>query len=237
MKYACSSAPKLSVRVTLTVATLFAAAFTDVAAQQGRIVGRVLGSAGGQAIPAAEVRVDGTTRWTTAQDDGRYVLSAPAGTYTLTVTALGYRTMSIEIDVSAGGTATVDFRLDPRPLAVQGIEVTTLRPDLQPSGALQSRDVEEANPKDAGELLRAIAGVEAVRRGPLGLDPVGGLVELARREDGGPDRLAQLGLERLRAQLGRRLPGVALGEEEVVAAVAPAGEVVVEPFRGLAQLG
>ena len=86
--------------------------------------------------------------------------------------ALGYRTVRQEVTVGGGQVTTLDFTLETRPLALDGISVSVLRPDLLPEATLAGKEVEEANPKDAGELLRALDGVEAVRRGPLGLDPV-----------------------------------------------------------------
>lgn len=144
----------------------------DAVAQQGRVTGRVVSSQTGQPIAAAAIRAGAETRWTSTDDDGRYTMILPAGRQTLSVQALGYRTATLTVDVTVGGTATVDFSLDTRTPALEGIQISTLRPDLSPTASLEGRAVEEANPKDSGELLRAMDGVDAVRRGPLGLDPV-----------------------------------------------------------------
>jgi iron complex outermembrane receptor protein len=37
---------------------------------------------------------------------------------------------------------------------------------------MKQREIRQANPRDSGELLRNLDGVSAVRRGPVGLDPV-----------------------------------------------------------------
>jgi len=164
----------MQVTVQLTMLLLvFAGARPDEAAgQQGRLTGRVVSAESGQPISGAVVRVADETRWTATANDGSYRLVVSAGQHVVSLEALGYRATTLEADVPAGGSTTLDVRLETRPLALEGIQVSTLRPDLSPTAKLEGRAVEEANPKDSGELLRAMDGVDAVRRGPLGLDPV-----------------------------------------------------------------
>ena len=136
------------------------------------IRGRVLSAEGNQPIGGAVVRPVGGDIWAMTNASGAYVFTIHAGTHSLEASALGYRTVRQKVTVGGGQVATLDFTLESRPLALDGISVSVLRPDLLPQSSLAGREVEEANPKDAGELLRALDGVEAVRRGPLGLDPV-----------------------------------------------------------------
>jgi iron complex outermembrane receptor protein len=64
------------------------------------------------------------------------------------------------------------------PIGLQGVQVTALRPDLQPTGELDQARIEGADVADAGGLMRNLPGVDAVRRGALGYDPnVRGLSE------------------------------------------------------------
>ena len=136
-----------------------------------QISGRVLSGDGNQLIATAVVRPVGGDTWATTNASGAYALTVRPGTHLMEASALGYRTVRQEVTVGAGP-VTLDFTLESRPLAVDGISVSVLRPDLVPQATLAGKEVEEANPKDVGELLRALDGVEAVRRGPLGLDPV-----------------------------------------------------------------
>ena len=158
-----------TVVIALVAATALSA--SSVAAQSGLVVGRVLGP-DGQILPFAAVQWEGADGWTAVRADGAYRLVVPAGTRTILAQSLGHRTGRRTVEVPAGGTVTVDFDLATRPLDVTGINVQVLRPDLTPQATLEDREVREANPKDAGELLREMEGVSAVRRGPLGLDPV-----------------------------------------------------------------
>ncbi len=167
-----STLPGRLQRIALRLGALALMAIAPLAlSAQTRVTGRVLGS-NGQVIPFAAVQWEGADGWTAVRADGNYILDVPAGTVTILAQALGYRTQSQTVTVSEGGSTTVNFSLQTRPLDVAGLSVSVLRPDLAPQAQLQDREVREANPKDAGELLRKIEGVSAVRRGPLGLDPV-----------------------------------------------------------------
>ncbi len=137
------------------------------------VMGRVLSADDGTPINGAVVQARGTDGLVTTGGSGEFMLILHAGTFEIEVSAMGYRTRTLEMTVGeTGQSPSTDIRLESRPLALEGISVSVLRPDLLPEASLTGREVEEANPKDAGELLRALDGVEAVRRGPLGLDPV-----------------------------------------------------------------
>ena len=90
-----------------------------------------------------------------------------------------------------------------RPINISGVRVSVVRPDLVPESSLDAEQAREANPRDPGELMRSLAGIDAVRRGPVGLDPsvrglreteVGAYVDGARTFPAGPARMdSQLG--------------------------------------------
>ena len=105
--------------------------------------------------------------------DGTFRLGPLApGSYEVRASALGYREIIDRAELVAGGTAEVRFTLEPQPVELTGVNVSVLRPDMRPETELREREVREANPRDVGELLRSLPGLDAVRRGPLGLDPV-----------------------------------------------------------------
>ncbi len=172
---------------------------TGLSAQErGSIRGTVVAGAGGEPLAGVAVRVQGLTQSSSTLSDGSFTLTVPEGRHTVSVEAPGYRTLTLQVEVAPGSIVTLDFPLEPRPLALDGIRVSVLRPDLMPTSTLKGRAIEEANPKDVGELLRAIDGVDAVRRGPLGLDPViqglreteiGTYIEGTRMFPAGPARM------------------------------------------------
>jgi len=147
---------------------------TVLAAQEGPsfVEGAVV-DVSGDAVGFAQVQVVGTARGTVADGDGTFRLGPlPPGDVRLRVTRVGYDAAVEVVAVEPGETATVRIALDVQPIEVSGIEVQVLRPDLRPQTGIEAERIREASPQDTGELLRHTAGTDAVRRGPLGLDPV-----------------------------------------------------------------
>jgi iron complex outermembrane receptor protein len=130
-------------------------------------------------LPGVNIVLRGTEQGAATGADGQFrIRSVPSGPQLLVVRFLGYRTAEREITVAAGETVRVDVALQPAPIGMQGVQVTALRPDLQPTGELDQARIEGADVADAGGLMRNVPGVDAVRRGALGYDPnVRGLSE------------------------------------------------------------
>ncbi|HKK08390.1 MAG TPA: carboxypeptidase regulatory-like domain-containing protein, partial [Gemmatimonadota bacterium] len=139
----------------------------------GSMAGAVHAADTGAPLPGVTVRLRGTELGALSDSAGRFrIAGIPAGTYQVVATYPGYRTVVRSVVAEGGTTAQVDLELAPRPLEMQGIQVSVLGLDLEPRSGLEQARVREANPHDSGELLRDVSGVDAVRRGPLGLDPV-----------------------------------------------------------------
>ena len=184
----------------LTATALAILAPAELAAQQtGEIRGRVLATGTANPIGTALVSVGETGIRGTADAQGRFhVGRVPAGDHLVRVTAIGYEPSEFGVSVAAGETVTLAVELAVRPIELGGLSVSVLRPDLQPEGRLEQEQIQEANPRDPGELLREVPGVAAVRRGPLGLDPVvrglretevGSYIDGERRFPAGPARM------------------------------------------------
>ena len=95
-------------------------------AQQGTLVGTVTNTAGA-AVNQAQISVAGGIG-TLSNDQGRYSIGLPAGTYTIEVTHVAYPTTRYDdVAISAGQTTTLDIRLETHVLAVTGIVVTDNR--------------------------------------------------------------------------------------------------------------
>jgi hypothetical protein len=99
---------KVSVALGLALATAFAG---DV----GSIKGRVLGAENGKAVFGAAVELEGTDIGATTTEDGFYQIdSIPSGTWTVQVFAVAYESESSTVDVVAGTTISLDFKLQYR---------------------------------------------------------------------------------------------------------------------------
>lgn len=157
---------------------------TSVADAQGRPVANVM------------VRVDGTRLGAFTGADGRATISGvPAGDRSVSASLMGYHDERVNVTVPAGGNVDLAITLATSPLEVQGIEVSVLRPDLTPDLRVEEGQLQEENPHDIGAVMRTLPGLDAIRRGGLGLDPVvrglrdtqvGAYVDGMRTLSGGP---------------------------------------------------
>ncbi|GGG55275.1 TonB-dependent receptor [Hymenobacter glacieicola] len=78
----------------------------DDTAQRGRLAG-VVKEEKGQPVEGVTVALKGTSFGTTTGPDGSYRLSAPAGSYQLVVSSLGYTSQELTVTVTAGETTTL----------------------------------------------------------------------------------------------------------------------------------
>ncbi|UPL47551.1 TonB-dependent receptor [Hymenobacter sublimis] len=78
----------------------------DDTAQRGRLAG-VVKDEKGQPVEGVTVALKGTSFGTTTGTDGSYRLSAPAGSYQLVVSSLGYTSQELTVTITAGETNTL----------------------------------------------------------------------------------------------------------------------------------
>lgn len=106
---------------------LFASGFAEVAqAQQaGTITGRVTNSSTNAPISAAQVSLPDLNMGTLTRDDGRFVIrQVPPGQHRITIIRIGFLSETQTIDVSAGATVNVNFRVGEQAVALDEIVVT-----------------------------------------------------------------------------------------------------------------
>lgn len=96
--------------------------------QSGAVTGQVIDGNSGLVLSGAEVSIEGQGRATFSDRNGRYlIVSVPAGTQSVRIRYLGYAEVTATVQVTAGGVATLNFRLDARALELAGIDVTGRR--------------------------------------------------------------------------------------------------------------
>ena len=79
---------------------------TRAADRAGTVTGRITDTQTGEPVSAVQVYISSLQLGGLSQEDGRYLLqNVPAGTYTLAMTRIGYRTLETEITVTGGETA------------------------------------------------------------------------------------------------------------------------------------
>ena len=96
-----------------------------VQAQTGQVTGRVLDAQSGAPLSEVQVYITGLQLGALSRADGRFlILNVPAGTHELRAERIGLSTGTQSITVTAGGTATTDFRLESAALGLDEIVVT-----------------------------------------------------------------------------------------------------------------
>jgi outer membrane receptor protein involved in Fe transport len=116
----------MRIRLAALLSLLFLLTAPGVSAQQQtRLVGRVTDAATGVGVSEALVRVEGTGRSATTDEDGAYVLAdLPSGSYQVTVSRLGFGSVQVEVDLVAGQTARRDFALQVSALSLEALVVS-----------------------------------------------------------------------------------------------------------------
>jgi TonB-linked SusC/RagA family outer membrane protein len=95
------------------------------AQQGGTVTGRVVDSQTGEPVPAVQVFISTLDLGGLTQQNGRYLLqNVPAGTHTVTVARIGFRSIENQITVGGGQTVEQNFAMAEEALALDEIIVT-----------------------------------------------------------------------------------------------------------------
>jgi len=138
----------------------------------GTVTGRVTEAESGAPLPGVNVILPELDRGAATNENGRFRLGdVPTGSHRLDARFVGYAPATRTVMVTAGATTQVKMSLRPESVEMTGIQVTALRPGMEPEISLRAEQIRKAEVADPGALLREMPGVSSVRRGPLGLDP------------------------------------------------------------------
>ena len=131
----------------------------------GKITGKIVDTETGVALPGTNVVVEGTHYGAASNVEGTFLITnIPAGTYTLVVSMIGYKTVVIKnVKVSVDLTTRQDFELVPTVIEGEEVVVEAIRPliqkDVRASRTIQSGDDMNRMPIDSYEgALITIAG-------------------------------------------------------------------------------
>lgn len=107
-------------RVSLLLAALLASSAVGAWAQERQITGLVTATGGGP-IAGVAVSIVGTSFTALTHEDGRYVISAPAGAVTVVFRRIGFKRREVPV---AADQATVDAQLDQDVFNLEAVVVT-----------------------------------------------------------------------------------------------------------------
>ncbi len=89
------------------------------------ITGHVRDKESGEALPYANITVEGTNRGTTTNTDGYFVLvNEPVGRLRLIVQYIGFETQIVHVENLAGGLKYLEILMQPQVLEIGGVSVT-----------------------------------------------------------------------------------------------------------------
>ena len=150
------------------------------ASLSGKITGKVTDAETGDALPGANMVIQGSNRGAASNLQGEYIISnVPVGTYTLVATYMGYETKQSEITVQPMETVQQDFALDYKVLEGETTVITA-----QASGQIQAMNqqlaaetvknvvsktqIQELPESNAAEAVGRLPGVSLERNGGEG---------------------------------------------------------------------
>ncbi len=189
------------VRLAAALALMLAVPVPAAQARDGASVSGVVTDAQGLALPGAVVvlgtRDGGFVASATTSRTGGFTLSdVAAGDYVLSAALLGFGTHSETIAVTADG-AAVSIALEIGAFT-QEVTVSALMPEVATELAIAADAIERRVAQDLAQSLRDHAGVTALRRGAINLDPsvrglyaeqIGVFVDGTRTFAAGPARM------------------------------------------------
>ena len=136
------------------------------AAGYGKISGKVVDKATGEALIGATVQVEGSVMGASTNVNGQYViLNVPAGTYTLKISQVGYTQYTIKsVRVSSDQTTSLDIKLSDQAVQVEAVEITADRPMVQKNttssvSSITAEDIKNLPIRNVADLALLSTGV------------------------------------------------------------------------------
>ncbi len=141
-----------------------------------RITGQVVEAKSGDPVPGANVLLLGTIMGTAADYQGQFtIVSISPGTYTIMVSAIGYKKEERKIQIAVGEKIHLIFRLEETVLLMDGIAVTANRyqqalDKLSTSmNLIPSQEITNRNIVSADHALRYVPGVNTLEGGQVSI--------------------------------------------------------------------
>ena len=171
-------------------------------AQEGATLAGVVTDAQGLALPGTTVELstaggDFVASAVTDRTGSFSVGRVTPGEYVLAASLLGFRTHAEPVTIGSGGTGPVAVALEVGSFS-QEVRVSALMPELATELVSPASEIERRVAQDLAQSLRGHAGVTALRRGAINLDPsirglyaeqIGVFVDGTRTFAAGPARM------------------------------------------------
>lgn len=139
-------------------------------AQQGTVAGTVTDQSSLQPLAGAQVFVPGTQLGTLTGQDGKFrITGVPAGTQTVRVRLIGYKSAVKQVTVEANQTVTTDFQLSISAVSLEEVVVTTTGEHQKRSLGTNistidvSQEVQKSESNNIQDVLRGRASGVTIR--------------------------------------------------------------------------
>ncbi len=153
----------------------FAFSVKMFAGNTGKIAGTVKDKETGEALPFANVIIEGTTMGAATDIEGNFViLNVPPGIYKVTASVVGYQKQTYkDVRVNVDFTTRLDFKLAPgsvqmKAVVVEGVRNPLIRQDLtNPQVAITSETIKQLPVDQISDVIKLTAGVTVGDNGAI----------------------------------------------------------------------
>jgi len=136
----------------------------------GKITGKISDEQG--ALIGVNVMLKGTTLGSATDNNGNYeIVNIPPGKYTLKVGYVGYKSISVPVEIKSGETLTEDFVMKPDVLGLSEVVVTGVANPVSKIkssisiSSLHIKEIEKSAPRSTAEIFRTIPGIRSESSG------------------------------------------------------------------------
>ncbi|MCD8091684.1 MAG: carboxypeptidase-like regulatory domain-containing protein [Bacteroides sp.] len=140
---------------------------------EGMVSGRIL-STEKETVDFATVYLKGTSYGGTTNHEGLYHLKAPAGSYTLVVSAVGYRTVEMPVKLAAGGRVKQNLTITPETqlldeVTIVSTGVSRIKRSAFNAVAVDAKELQNTT-KNLSDALTKAPGMKLREAGGVGSD-------------------------------------------------------------------
>ncbi len=144
----------------------------SLAAEMGRIQGRVIDNTNGEILIGVNVIIEGTELGASTDENGFYVIPfVPVGTHEITASYIGYNSVTKKnITVTSNQTTNVDFKLSPGAIILEPIVVVeekpiVIRTQTQTTHTSTADEIKKLPISEINQIITLQAGVSSSTQG------------------------------------------------------------------------
>ncbi len=129
-----------------------------LSAQTQVISGTITDQASGEPLFGANVLIRELSRGSSTDPDGRFMIQdLPAGSYKIEISYIGFESLVKAIEVTAGQTSRIDFKLIPGSLSLGDIQIT--QSPVRMNSTISALDIGLRPVKNSQDILKVVPGL------------------------------------------------------------------------------